>query len=115
MLTDFLLNTWTVTKTTSTFSWWESTKTEETIYTDIPLDYYRAKDNLAETDLAEDTKSFKYVAIIEPWKTDVRVWMNITISDPALWEIGKFRITWVKMNRLLGSINDHIELQIKSI
>ena len=115
MITDFLTNTWTITKTTSILSWWEQVKTVEEVYIDIPLHFYRNSENLDETDLAEKTKNSSYKAILEPWKTDVRVWMNITINDTALWEIWKFLITWVKMNRLLWWIDDHIELKIKSI
>jgi len=114
-LQQFLNNTCTITKTTKTVDWWESTKTTEEVYTDIKCYYYWKITKLNETGLSENTELNKYRVILESSNTDIKSWMYITIKDQDLWDIGRFLIISVKMNRLSDWTKDSIELNIKNI
>ena len=115
MLQDFLNNTCTIKQITTTIVGWESVKTETAIYTNISCYYYRASARLDETNLAENTNLSSYKVILEPNRTLVRRWMFIDVSDPDLWNIWKYKIEDVKLNRLIDWSKDSIELTISAI
>jgi len=115
MLTQFLNQTCNIVSITKTISWWEEVKTETAVYTSIHCYYYASKQTLDETWLANNTDLSWYKVMLEASKTLVRQEMIIEITDPDLWSIGKFIITWVKVNRLINGTKDSIELNIKKI
>ena len=111
-LNDFLNQTCTIKQTVKSIVWWEETKTETTIYSWIPCYYYNQSQRLNETENAINTDLSSYKVIIQPNRTLVRPEMIVEITDSDLWSIWRFKIEWVKINRLYDWSKDSIQLSL---
>ena len=113
MLNDFLNQTCTIQQVNKTLVGWEEQITFTNIYTSIPCYYYKASQVVRETNEAINTDLSSYKVMLEPSRTNVRPLMIISITDTDLWNIWKFLIEWVKVNRLINWSRDSIEITLK--
>lgn len=114
MLQTFLNNTCNIIEKSQVKVWWEVTITENTIYTWITCHFYNTTANYTDTWISINTKLNKIKAIIEPDKTSVKIGNILELFDSNLWNLGKYEITFVKMNRTT-KWNDSIELDLTTI
>lgn len=115
MLTQFLNNTCTITSKTLINDNWVEKKTITTIYSNIACHIYNNWWDVEDTNISVNTKNINWTVILEPNKTNVRVWQYIQITDPALWTLWNYEIKTIKMNRLINGTNDSIQLSCSSI
>lgn len=114
-LLNFLNQTATVFEKNIVKVWWDETIVTNNIYIWIKCYYFKDKQSVWDTDISVNTDKSKYKVMIEPNRTNTRLWQYITISDSDIWTIWTFLIEWVKVNRLYDWTNEAITLNIKRI
>lgn len=112
-LNNFLNQTANITSKVISIVWGEEQVSFSPVYTWIPCYYYKASQRLNETNQALNTNLSSYKVMLEANRVNVRENMIIEIIDPDLWNLWKFLIEWVKVNRLIDWTKDSIELNIK--
>lgn len=112
----FLDNTAIVSRDTVTNDNGIERKTKSTIYSSIKCHIYQLRGSNEDTELAVNTKMNTWRCITEPQVTGIRQGDYLSVSDPALWDIGDYQvIDQPKANRLINGSIDSIQFTIKQI
>lgn len=115
MLEDFLQNTCNITRKIETNDNWIVKKTTQNIYSNIKCQIYAVSSWLNLTNIWENTPNNNWSIILEPNKTNIKLWDIIEITDSHFWTIGKYQIVKPpKMNEFTWW-EDSIQLEAKSI
>ncbi len=116
MFNEFLQQTCNIYSVAIATVWWEQTKTETKIYSEIRCKLYQKKKfSLPETNLAQETDTSSYSIIIEWDKTEVNEWNIIEIIDWRWKNIGKFLVHSVAFYKNIVGKADHLNLSVAKI
>lgn len=102
----------TIYSVTYTKVWGTGKRTYTAIYTDIECNFQKSKENLRNTDYANNVDLPKYTVTLPIKYNQVREAQKILLTDPDLWNMGEYIIGTVQADRSQSGTIDCITLHV---
>lgn len=89
---------------------WTAKRVYTPVYTGISCNFEQNKSLLRGVEISESSKDIKYTVVMPVEYNDVKVGYLIELTDPTLWNMGKYMVASIDASKSLSGVIDCITL-----